>query len=137
MAVTEVRVRMDKASKGYNNAVLLWPSSENWPSDGELDLQEIFNGDTSKMGSFAHWGSNNQQQGTTTSGDFSQWHTIALEWDSSSVKWFVDGKQVMSVTGAAVPHSSHFIGIQLDVVNTSVRNSGAQLHVDWVKAYTK
>jgi hypothetical protein len=133
----EIRARMDSASKGYNDALMVWPTGP-WPQDGEIDMQEIYDGATNQMSEFAHWGSNNSQTGKTESGDFSQWHTIAVDWEPSSVTYYVDGQEVMTVTGAAVPSTPHTIAMQLDVASENgSRDNGAQLHVDWVKAYTK
>lgn len=130
----EVRAKFDKGS-GYNIAALLWPASEHWPQDGELDLAEMFNGVTSQVGSFAHWGSNNTQTGHTSYGDFSQWHTYAVDWEQDSVTYFIDGQQIMKLTGGAVPHSNHFMGLQLDVSRDGHKTNGETFHVDWVKVY--
>jgi hypothetical protein len=131
----EVRARLDGGS-GYNTAILLWPSSEHWPVDGEIDASEIFNGDYGRSGNFVHWGSDNQQQGKFTSVNTSQWHTYTVDWTPNKITWYLDGQETMSTTtSAAIPHNDHFLGIQLDVAKSGSRTDGLTLHVDSVKVY--
>ena len=37
----EACVKSPPASPNYHSVLLLWPDSENWPSDGEIDFMEI------------------------------------------------------------------------------------------------
>ncbi|KAI1702465.1 glycosyl hydrolases family 16 domain-containing protein [Ditylenchus destructor] len=65
-----------------------------WPQCGELDIMEHVNTETTIMGTL-HWYNNGQADyGTTTTistpGD---WHIYATEWDSQSIKIFVDDTQ--------------------------------------------
>jgi beta-glucanase (GH16 family) len=134
----EVRSRFDANSTGYNTAALLWPTSENWPSDGEIDLAEIFNGDTSNCGSYVHWGSGNSQLYNEYKGDFSQWHTWAVDWQPDHLTYYLDGKQIWNVTNAAaIPHNPHFLGLQLDVNSNGNKADGSAFHIDYVRVYQK
>lgn len=134
----EVRSRFDANSTGYNTATLLWPTSENWPVDGEIDVSEIFNGDTSNAGSFVHWGSGNQQLYSENTGDFSQWHTWAVDWQPDHLTYYLDGKAYWTVTNAAaIPHNPHFLGMQLDVTSDSNKANGSAFHIDYVRVYQK
>lgn len=134
----EIRARLDRG-RGYNQAILLWPSSGRWPIDGEIDIAEIFDGDNvNKMGSFVHWGANNKQLWHLEYGDFSQWHTYAVDWQPDRLTFYLDGRVIWTVTEpAAIPHNPHFLAIQLDVSEHGQKDSGTALHVDWVRISKK
>jgi hypothetical protein len=96
----EVRFRAD-AVDGYKTAWLLWPKSESWPRDGEIDFLE---GDLlGSIGAFMH------RQNGTSGGDqdkfvsnakFTDWHTIALEWLPNRLQIFLDGVALKTDKGA-------------------------------------
>jgi beta-glucanase (GH16 family) len=134
----EVRSRFDANSTGYNTATLLWPVSEQWPQGGEIDLAEIFNGATDNAGSYVHWGSNNSQLYNEYNGDFSQWHTWAVDWQPDHLTYYLDGKAFWTVTNAAaIPHNPHFLGLQLDVNENQNKANGSAFHIDYVRVYQK
>jgi hypothetical protein len=134
----EVRQRFDKNSVGYNTATLLWPTSGKWPVDGEIDIAEIFNGDTTSCGSYVHWGANNDQLYNEYKGDFSDWHTWGVEWRPDGLTYFLDGKPFWNVTqAAAIPHNPHALALQLDVNNNPNKANGSTFHVDYVRVYQK
>jgi beta-glucanase (GH16 family) len=134
----EVRQRFDKNSIGYNTATLLWPKSGKWPVDGEIDIAEIFNGDTTECGSYVHWGADNKQLYNEYKGDFSQWHTWGVEWRPDGLTYYLDGKAFWNVTQAeAVPHNAHFLALQLDVNENTNKANGSTFHVDYVRVYQK
>ncbi|WP_418888765.1 RICIN domain-containing protein [Paenibacillus rhizolycopersici] len=81
----------------------LWPAfwmlgenitSVNWPYCGEIDIMERVNHNAVVNGT-VHWDANGYASYGRTSGnlDFSQYHTYTVEWDSSYIRWFVDGIQ--------------------------------------------
>lgn len=134
----EVRSRFDANSIGYNTATLLWPVNEQWPQGGEIDIAEMFNGATSNAGSYVHWGSNNSQLYNEYKGDFSQWHTWGVDWQADHITYYLDGKQFWNVTTpAAIPHSPHFLGLQLDVNDNQNKANGSAFHIDYVRVYQK
>lgn len=133
----EIRSRMDNGA-GYNKAELLWPSSERWPRDVEIDISEIFDGSYDQFGSFVHYGIDHKRLHKTTKDvNTSQWHTYGVEWEPSKVTYFFDGKPIWTVTEpAAIPHTKHFLGIQLDVSRSS-HKVNTSLHVDYVKVWER
>lgn len=134
----EIRAKLSKGGGGYNTALMLWPNSERWPEDVEVDISEIFSGAYGKSYSFHHWAKDNKQTGKSTAIDTSQYHTYAVEWDAGKVQYSIDGKVTMTITEkAAVPHNPHFMAIQLDVANKGKRVNGTTLDVDWVKMYKR
>lgn len=79
----------------------LWPAfwmlgsnitSVGWPKCGEIDIMERVNNNSYVNGT-VHWDSNGQADYGQVSGslDFSQYHTYSIEWDSSYIRWYVDG----------------------------------------------
>ncbi len=100
----EVRFRAD-AVAGYKTAWLLWPQSEVWPRDGEVDFPEG-NLDGS-IGAYMH------RQGGTSGGDqdaystnarFPDWHTATLEWKPGDMTFILDG-QVIGHSTNRVPNT--------------------------------
>ena len=86
----EVRVRSQKGN-GYGPVVLLWPDSEKWPEDGEIDFMEIPKGDRTKAHFNLHWGEDDSQDGKSVQADFTQWHTFAVEWTPDRIVGYLDG----------------------------------------------
>ncbi len=81
----------------------LWPAfwmlgtnitSVGWPYCGEIDIMERVNFNSYVNGT-VHWDANGYASYGRTSGnlDFSQYHVYSIEWDSSYIRWFVDGVQ--------------------------------------------
>lgn len=79
----------------------IWPAfwmlgsnidSVGWPKCGEIDIMERVNNNSSINGT-VHWDANGHASYGKTSADldFSQYHTYSVEWDSTYIKWFVDG----------------------------------------------
>src|SRR5256714_317456 len=77
--VWQVRARFE-AGTGYGQAILLWPESNHWPQDGELDFVETPGGPKTTAIGTVHWGADNQQDARKAQGDFTAWHTYAVEW---------------------------------------------------------
>jgi beta-glucanase (GH16 family) len=138
----EVRARIDHGN-GYAPAILLWPSSNNWPAEGEIDLTEVPNGDRQASHFTLHWGSQNSQDGVQSSGDFSQWHTFAVEWQPDHVTAFVDGRAVYTNNDpAAIPRHLMQLALQNDVgpygwipARDAATPPEVTLHIDWARIY--
>ena len=129
-----VRFRADPVP-GFKTAWLLWPSSEQWPRDGEIDFPE---GDlTGTIGAYLH------HQGATTGRDqahfstqsrYGTWHTAVIEWRPGSCEFFLDGTSIGRTT-TRVPDTAMRWVLQTE---TSLSGQGppanAEGHVliDWV-----
>jgi beta-glucanase (GH16 family) len=81
----------------------LWPAfwmlgtninNVSWPYCGEIDIMERVNNNSVVNGT-VHWDANGYASYGQVSGnlDFSQYHVYSIEWDSSYIRWFVDGTQ--------------------------------------------
>lgn len=139
----EFRARTDVGT-GFSPAILLWPDSERFPEDGELDMMEIPYGDRSAATAFIHHGAENHILSTETPGDFTQWHTFALEWLPDRVTWYVDGAKKWEVTDPRViPTTPMHLCIQLDQGPAANWIPGpdastpdeVRLQVDWARVH--
>jgi hypothetical protein len=138
----EIRAKVDKGN-GYGSGILLWPSSERWPIEGEMDISEVPKGDRKFSGSYFHYGSDNTVVGHREDGDFSQWHTYAMDWDPGKLTYYVDGRVVFTVKNGSVPSTNHFLALQFDVgakgayipARDASTPSAVTMHVDYVKVY--
>lgn len=133
----EVRFRSDEIA-GYKTAFLLWPKSEVWPRDGEIDFPEGNLNDT--IGGYVHRQgatSGGDQAGFSTSARYSSWHTAVMEWTPTSVKLILDD-QVVGNTTTRVPNTPMHWALQsetcLDGCDIPANASG-DLQIDYVKVW--
>jgi beta-glucanase (GH16 family) len=139
----EFRARSDQGN-GYAPAILLWPTSGDWPIDGEIDVMEIGRGDRQESTFTLHWGADNSQTQFRSAADFTQWHTFAVEWTADHITYFLDGvPQYTNTDPAAIPDGPMHLAIQNDVgpYNDAIPARDAStpaevaVHVDWVRTY--
>jgi hypothetical protein len=132
-----IRARMD-AAVDHGLAMLLWPTSENWPEDGEIDISEMPRSNRSTSSFSLHWGGNNKQIHQSTPGDFTRWHTFTTEWESDHITFWIDGVQRFHTTDQVmIPHGDMFLALQTGPEMANAANVSAVLHVDWVRVYSK
>ncbi len=70
-----------------------------WPAAGEIDVMEHINDENKTYGTI-HWQDNTgnyAQYGGNTVVDVAGWHTYAVEWDASAIRWYVDGAKFHEV----------------------------------------
>lgn len=131
-----VRFRSDVVA-GFKTAWLLWPDSENWPGDGEIDFPE--NNLTSTISGFVH------HKGGTSGGDQSEfnstvtdtsWHTTSIEWLPGKVTFLLDGAVVGTSTTRIPDTAMHWV-LQTEscLIDCSTSTTSGNLQVDWVTAY--
>jgi beta-glucanase (GH16 family) len=118
-----------------------------WPQCGEIDIMEHVNTSNSTLGTM-HWNSGGHVQygssTTTTPGDF---HVYAVEWDNSSIRWYVDntlfvtGNIANNINNTGAFHLPFYIILNLAVggdLPGSTVNNGAlptSMSVDYVRVY--
>jgi beta-glucanase (GH16 family) len=138
----EFRARTEKG-RGRGAAMLLWPQTEN-KDDGELDMMEVPREDRTEAHFVIHFSGQNKQAGSKVSGDFSQWHTFAMEWLPNRITWFVDGvKQFETVDKNVIPKVPMHLTMQLDMgpfeewipAADATTPAEVSLEVDWVKIF--
>jgi beta-glucanase (GH16 family) len=140
----EVRARAQRGT-GYGAVILLWPDAEDWPEGGEINFMEIPNGQRNESHFVLHYGEDNSQVGTTTPGDFTQWHNYAVEWAPDHVAGFIDGQEIFrSSDPNAIPPRPMHLAIQQDIGPYGkdwippldhTTPDRVQLEVDWVRIY--
>jgi len=144
----EIRFRLDKGT-GYGAAVLLWPQSNQWPEDGEIDIIEIPFSQRDRAINALHNqpGDVHLQDTENVIADFSTWHTIAVDWVPGSITFYLDGvKTWVSPNTDLVPASVMRLGMQLDECapqtygrwigcRTECSPDSLDMEVDWVKVY--
>jgi beta-glucanase (GH16 family) len=111
----EARVKLP-VGKGLWPALWCLPVSGAWPP--ELDVFENLGNDTTRIFMTTHWETSDQSiQGTYRGHDFSTgYHVIGLDWERSSLRWYVDSKMIFSVTNPrAIPTVPMYILLNLAV----------------------
>jgi beta-glucanase (GH16 family) len=142
------------AGKGLWPAIWMLPTDwvyGGWPVSGEIDIMELLGDNTRKVYGTIHYGSsvqNHQSTGSsyvlTAPADFdTQFHLFTLEWDSTGMRWFVDGAKYFTAThGAPFDQRFHLL---LNVAvggnwpgNPDATTSFPQaMQVDYVRVYRK
>ena len=132
-----VRLRAE-AVHGFKLAFLLWPDSEQWPADGEIDFPDAdLDGE---LGAFLHHpdpAGSKQEFGSDVT--FEQWHTATVEWSPGLVRFLLDDVEVGSSTTGVPDTSMHFV-LQTETSLAAADDpsaapaSHAQAHVfvDWL-----
>lgn len=136
----------------------LWPAfwmmganfdTVGWAGCGEIDIMEHINTDSLLYGTL-HWDSaGHVMKGDTIAITPSDFHVYAIEWDASSIKWFVDSIQYheMDISGKFESrsefHQPAFLLLNLaiggnwpgQVIDES--KIPAAMYVDYVRVYQK
>ena len=133
---------------GVSAIALLWPSTSGvWPP--EVDFYEDGNGARTDMSATLHCGSNGNdscQVQKSITVDFSQWHTLGVEWSPGVLNYTIDGQVWATVTNAdgAVPTipmefdlqaQAGTCGVQFAPCPDSTTPSMVDYQIDWVAAY--
>lgn len=133
----EVCSQTPPGSAGYHPVVLLWPDSELWPEDGELDFMEILdptrqNVTATIMHAFPEDPADPNERFSIAK-DATEWHSWAIEWTPDHITGFVDGDPWYTTT-RHVPHVPMHLCLQLDNFGGDLSQAG-QLNVAWVRQY--
>ena len=140
-----VRMRADKGD-GISAIALLWPQADVWPP--EVDFFEDGGGNRTSATATWHCGPNGidncQVQKTLTGYDFSQWHTLGVEWTAGKLVYTIDGTPWATVTEAGVPSIPMILDLQSQSLECSRWNTcldsstpaEVDMQIDWVVAYS-
>jgi hypothetical protein len=132
-----VRFRSDSGLGGFRPAWLLWPQSEIWPRDGELDFPE---GDLAgNMCGFVHYQNGTwagDQTGVCTNVPYTGWHTASIEWSPNLVRYILDDVVVLQ-TMTRVPNTPMHWVMQTEACWDYCPPSSAagNLEIDWAVMY--
>jgi Glycosyl hydrolases family 16 len=124
----------------YHISWLLWPDSNTWPRDGEIDFPEA---DTSgAIDAFMHrqGGTDASSQDAYSSGVsiYGSWHTAVIEWLPTRCTFILDGKVIGNSTNpATIPHTPMHVVLQFGRSAHASSGDGAQGHVyiDWIEVW--
>jgi hypothetical protein len=131
----EVCMATPAGSENYHSVLLLWPDSEDWPSDGEVDFMEILDPARQTVEFNLHYGPKNRQERTKVDVDATQWHSWAVEWTSERIVGYLDGQPWFeSADPAHLPPGPMHLCIQLDNFGGDLSQGGRQ-SVDWAREY--
>lgn len=134
-----VRMRSDSVSL-YKVAWLLWPQSETWPRDGEIDFPEsALDGDT--VSAFMHRQEGvdgGDQDGYEVAASLNDWHTYVIEWGPTECNFYMDGVLVGSSTSRIPDTPMHYI-MQTETNLSTEPSDGASGYVecDWIVIWAK
>jgi beta-glucanase (GH16 family) len=136
----EVRMRAD-ASDAVKLVGLLWPSSRNWPVDGEIDFVEDGGGDRQLMHAFLHYGAENHQVVRHRAVDLTTWQRVGVEWTPEAVTYTLDGRPWATVR-EHVPTTRMDLALQTEGVACSgsaacTSDAPVEVEVDWVAVYAR
>lgn len=67
-----------------------------WPKCGEIDIMEHVNYSLFTNGTYHYDNGGHVYSGDQTYCDVTEFHVYAIEWDASSIKWFLDGVEFFS-----------------------------------------
>lgn len=131
----DVRFKADPV-EGYKTAWLLWPDSEAWPDDGEIDFPE---GDLDgTISAFMHYANpNGGQDEFSTEATYADWHTATIEWTEGKVVFSLDGEEIGTSTTDVPSNPMH----QVIQTETSLDGSvppddaAGNVQIDWAVAY--
>jgi beta-glucanase (GH16 family) len=127
----------------------------NWASCGEIDIMEHVNGGSTgfancfwdlRTGVYPWTSGQNANYGNTSVpyGDVTQFHTYALYWDATVMRWYVDGVQrhVIDITPATLEEFRKPFYLILNMAiggsltgNVSATGWPAYMFVDYVRVY--
>lgn len=132
----EVRFLVERPVPGYKIAWLLWPDSENFPGDGEIDFPE---GDLSDViDGFVHHmngvgGADQDAYGTAVRMS-SGWHTALIDWTAKSCAFILDGMTIGTTTNRIPSTPMHWV-LQSETNNITDNAASAEILIDWVTVY--
>ena len=134
-----IRFKAD-TNPGYKTAFMLWPDSEVWPQDGEIDFPE---GDLDgTISAFMHQQgatSGSQQDAYTSSATYSSWHTLVTEWTPNACTFILDGKTVGTATSLIPSTPMHWVlQAETSLDEGAPANSTVDhIYIDWIAAYAQ
>jgi len=106
----------------------LWLDGQHWPSDGEFDVVEGLHGN-------AMWHIPTDGNAGGQDGGGPGWHTFGVSWTSGgTVTFYHDNQQVGQVNN--VPNNQPMYLIMGNQCGSSTQQSGTDMLVDWVRAWS-
>jgi hypothetical protein len=140
-----IRFRIDQGY-GINYIVMLWPADDSWPP--EINIAEDNGLRRDLITSTLHYGGHGSAvrriSHDLTGLDFTQWHTVGLEWTPGKLVMFLDGQEWARTESSAVPAVPMSIALQSQAwycggnfsdCPNSTTPKNVNMEVDWAVAY--
>jgi Glycosyl hydrolases family 16 len=136
-----IRYEQSASFPMFHESWLLWPDSNTWPRDGEIDFPEA-DTNSSSTSAFMH------RQGGTSGGSqdaysakvpiYGAWHTAVIEWLPTRCTFILDGNVVGNSTSNVPNTQMHWV-IQNggNFGATPDNTSQGHLYIDWVSIYAR
>ena len=118
-----------------------------WPASGETDIMEHVNADSLVYGTI-HWNNNGHvQSGGKTVVPPAGYHIYSIEWDSTAIRWYVDGNKyheaniLNNINSTDEFHKPFFILLNFAIggnwpgQNIDESKLPASMYVDYVRVY--
>lgn len=132
-----VCARIVTANTGWKLAWLLWPDSESWPNDGEIDFPEgsltgTVTGNTHHSGADSIDDYDHFESGSAYG---SGWRVYTIEWAPGWVRYYLDGV-VVGTSWAAIPSNPMHWILQTETdYKIAQPTLGAAIEIDWVSVW--
>jgi hypothetical protein len=124
----------------YKTAFLLWPDSNSWPADGEIDFPEgNLNGTVSAYMHQQGATSGSQQDAYPTNTTYSSWHTAVIEWTPNLCRFILDG-QVIGTSYSLIPNTPMHWVLQAETALTGgapADDISGHIYIAWITAYAQ
>jgi len=134
-----IRIRADVVS-GYKASLLLWPDSDQWPKDGEIDFPEVAN-----LGgpiyAFVHYQDGTSpvdQAGVQISQTLTQWHTATITWLPHQIQFQLDDHLIASVS-QRIPNTPMHAIIQVETKTDGpapTDQAAGSVRIAWLAVFT-
>lgn len=135
-----VRFRADSVT-GYKIAWLLWPDSDEWPDDGEIDFPEgDLDGEIHAAAHYAQpWNGDFARDLFDTDAQMDDWHTATTEWTPGQIAFYLDGKLIGTSTHKVPDSPMHWVLQTETCVGWCQPKAKARgnVQIDWVALYKR
>jgi beta-glucanase (GH16 family) len=139
----EIRARVPKG-RGLWPALWMLPADRSWPP--EIDIMEFLGRDVRNIWTTYHWLDSNLAHLKDGSGSIAQdwtsgFHVFALQWRPGFLAWYIDGKEVKTISGSHVPSSRMFLLMNLAIGGhwagppSAATPFPSSFEIDYVRAY--
>lgn len=111
-----------------------------WPTGGEIDIMETISG-----GASAHYGygdscdnvTNNWPGADPGGGDWSGWHTFAVDWEPGKLTFYYDGKSIGSINSNVKDTPMNVLVDNVSRPMGGKTVTGVTLKTDYVRVWSK